>query len=84
MHPLRRILQRFYLNYNNILLLLASSELLVLEHAEIFFVSYLVEIVHVELPHKGGKVAMPEENGEHHCFKLFNVCDGEVGALVIP
>lgn len=43
-----------------------------------------MEVVHVELPHKGGEVAVAEVGWQDLLLKSFYIQDGEVDALLVP
>jgi hypothetical protein len=61
-----------------------SSELFMFENVFILLVSDFMEIIHVELPDKGGEISMSEVNWENDLLKLFNVSDNKVCSLIIP
>lgn len=42
---------------------MVSSEFLMFEYIEIGLIAYLMEIIHIELPDKGGEITMAEVNG---------------------
>lgn len=61
-----------------------SAELSMFEDASIEFVADLVEVIHVELPHEGGEVAVAEVGWQDLLLEPFNIQDSEVNALLIP
>jgi len=61
-----------------------APELAMLKDAPILFVANLVEIIHVELPHEGGEVAVPEIGRQYFLLKSFHVDYGEVSPLFVP
>lgn len=63
---------------------MVATELLVLKYAEVGFVADFVEVIHVELPHEGGEVAVPEIDGQHLLLELLDVLDDEGSAILVP
>lgn len=47
-------------------------------------VSDFVEVIHVELPDEGGKVAMPEVSREDAFFEGLEIANGKRSAICIP
>lgn len=50
----------------------------------LLFPADFVEVVHVELTNKTGKVFVPKVDGQNVLFELFNVLDIEAQAVVAP
>lgn len=46
--------------------------------------SYLVEVIHIELPNERCEVLMSEVDGEDLFLELFDVLDVEIGACLTP
>jgi hypothetical protein len=44
-----------------------------LEYVFILLIAYLVEVIHVELAHKGGKIAVSEVGREYLLLEAFDV-----------
>lgn len=61
-----------------------SAELFVLENIFVLLVANFVKVVHIELPHEGGEVAMAKIDGENLLLKLVDVDDDEIGAFLVP
>lgn len=61
-----------------------AAELLVFEDILIGLVADLVEVVHVELPDEGGKVAMAEVGRQDHLLKLVSIVDNECDSVRVP
>jgi hypothetical protein len=55
-----------------------------LEDVFIQFVADFVEVVHVELTHKGGEVAMPEVSRQNLLLESLHVQNSEVCSLFVP
>ena len=61
-----------------------AFELAMLKDVPIQLVANLVEIIHVELPHKRGEVAVPKIGRQYLLLKSFHVDYGEVSPLFVP
>lgn len=46
--------------------------------------SYLVEVVHVQLPHERGEVLVPEVDGQDLLLELLDVLDVEIVPQLAP
>lgn len=63
---------------------MASAELFVLKYVQICFISYLVKIIHIELPHEWGEVAMSEVNRQYLFLELLDILNNEGSSILIP
>lgn len=55
-----------------------------LENVAVEFVANFVEIIHVELAHERGKVAVAEVGRQYLLFENLHLQNGKAGALGIP
>ena len=55
-----------------------------LKNVLILLIPNFVEVIHVELPDKGGEVAVPEVDGKDLRLEAVHIEDGEVGSFLVP
>lgn len=60
------------------------SELFMFKNVFIIIVSDFVEVIHVQLSHKGRKISMPEMNRQNFLLELLNINDNEIGSFLVP
>jgi hypothetical protein len=62
----------------------APAKVPVFEDVLVELVADLVEVIHVELPDKGGEVAVPEIGRQDLLLEPLNVQNGKVSSFLVP